>query len=94
MLLTCAAGAQNLSQPVLTAGIFVKMAISRFAVPIPAADGKVCKGTRAAEPETLGELVAGSVYVKADARAPFGRVLAVLESLRGKRVALLTAPPT
>ena len=52
VLLACAAGAQDLSKPVLTAGISVKMAISRSAVAI-AADGKVFKGTTAAEPETL-----------------------------------------
>ena len=105
VLLACAAGAQDPRKPVPTAGISVKMAISRSALPIPAADaldaqvvtitadGKVFQGTTAVEPETLAELVMGSVYVKADARAPFQRVLTVLEALQGRRVGLLTAPP-
>ena len=105
VLLACAAGAQDPRKPVPTAGISVKMAISRSALPIPAADaldaqvvtitadGKVFQGTTAVEPETLAELVMGSVYVKADARAPFQRVLAVLEALQGRQVGLLTAPP-
>lgn len=105
ILLACGANAQDPSKPVLTAGVSVKMAISSHAMPIPAADeldatvvaitadGKVFSGPTAVEPESLGGLVAGSVYVKADARAPFQRVLSVLEALRGKQVALLTAPP-
>ena len=56
-------------------------------------DGKVFDGVTSVAPETLSRLTSGSVYVKADARAPFQRVLTVLEALRGKRIALLTAPP-
>ncbi len=104
-LLACGASAQDPSKPVLTAGVSVTMALSRHAVPINAADeldakvvaitadGKVFNGITLVEPESLRGIVAGSVYVKADARAPFQRVLAVLEALRGKKVALLTAPP-
>jgi hypothetical protein len=33
------------------------------------------------------------VYVKADAQAPFQKVLSVLDALRGKSVVLLAAPP-
>jgi hypothetical protein len=33
------------------------------------------------------------VYVKADSRVPFQKVLTVLDALRGKSVVLLAAPP-
>lgn len=104
-ILACAALAQKAGKPVLTAGVSVKMATARLAVPMHAADefdakvvaitadGKVFNGTTAVEPESLSGLSNGTVYVKADARAPFQRVLAVMEALRGKQVALVTAPP-
>lgn len=105
-LLACAAGAQDPRKPVLTAGVSVQMAAARHAVAMHAADeldakvvaitadGKVFSGVTAVEPEALSGLVADSVYLKADARAPFQRVLAVLDALRGKQVVLLTAPPS
>jgi biopolymer transport protein ExbD len=105
VLFTWAASAQDPSTPVLTAGVSVKMAVASRAVQMReadeldakvvaiTADGKVFNGTTAVEPESLSALKANSVYVKADARAPFQRVLAVLEALRGKRISLLTAPP-
>jgi hypothetical protein len=33
------------------------------------------------------------VYLKADSQAPYQKVLAVLDALRGKSVVLLAAPP-
>ena len=57
------------------------------------ADGKVFAGTEPAEPGALSKLSAGTVYVKADSRVPFQKVLTVLDALRGKSVVLLAAPP-
>jgi biopolymer transport protein ExbD len=57
------------------------------------ADGKVFAGTEPTEPGALSKLSAGTVYVKADSRVPFQKVLTVLDALRGKSVVLLAAPP-
>jgi biopolymer transport protein TolR len=57
------------------------------------ADGKVFLGIEPTEPAALSRLSEGTVYVKADARVPYQKVLAVLDALRVKSVALLTAPP-
>ena len=104
-LLAYTASAQDPSKPVLTAGVSVKMAVASRALPLPeadaleakviaiTADGTVFDGVTSVAPETLSRLTSGSVYVKTDVRAPFQRVLTVLEALRGKRIALLTAPP-
>lgn len=97
--------AQDPSKPVVTAGVSVQMAASRYAKAMPAADaldakvvaitagGKIYLGVTAVEPEALSALMADVIYVKADARAPYQRVLNVLDALRGKAVAMLTAPP-
>jgi biopolymer transport protein ExbD len=105
-ILACTASAQDPSKPVLTAGVSVRMPVSQHAVAMPAADaldvkvvaitaeGKVFHGVTVVEPESLnGLVVSDAVYVKVDARAPFQRVLAVLDALRGKQVSLLTAAP-
>ena len=104
IVLACSVMGQDPSKPVLTAGVSVQMATAHNAVAMPAADeldvkvvaitatGKVFYGVTAVEPEALRGL--GAIYVKADARAPFQRVLAVLEALRGKQIVLLTAPPS
>jgi hypothetical protein len=104
-ILTCAAGAQESTQPVLRKGVSVQMAVADHAVEMRAADaqdatvvaitadGKVYAGTEATEPDALSKLSAETVYVKADSRVPFQRVLAVLDALRGKSVVLLAAPP-
>jgi biopolymer transport protein ExbD len=57
------------------------------------ADGKLFAGTEPTEPSALSKLSAGTVYVKADSRVPFQKVLTVLDALRGKSVVLLAAPP-
>jgi hypothetical protein len=101
-ILICGAGAQS---PALTQGISVQMASADHAVEMPAADepnatviaitadGKVFVGINATEPETLSNLSADTVYVKADSRAPYQKVLTVLDALRGRSVVLLAAPP-
>jgi biopolymer transport protein ExbD len=57
------------------------------------ADGKLFIEAERTEPSALSKLSAGTVYVKADSRVPFQRVLTVLDALRGKSVVLLAAPP-
>jgi biopolymer transport protein ExbD len=103
-ILICGAAAQD-AQKVLTKGVSVQMAVASHAVEMRAADepnanvvaitaqGKVYDGVNATEPGALSNLSGGTVYVKADARAPYQTVLAVLDALRGKSVVLLTAPP-
>jgi biopolymer transport protein ExbD len=103
-LLICVAGAQSPS-PALRKGVSVQMPVASHAVEMRAADapnatvvavtaeGKVYAGTERTEPAALSKLSAETVYVKADARAPFQTVLAVLDALRGKSAVLLTASP-
>ncbi len=55
-------------------------------------DGKLFLGTKPVEAAALSSVTAGTVYVKADARAPFQNVITVLDALRGRSVVLLTAP--
>ena len=100
-----AAGAQEPAKPVLRKGVSVEMAVAAHAVEMRAADepdstivaitaeGKVYLGIQRAEPAALSQLSAGTVYVKADSRVPYQKVLTVLEALRGKSVVLLTAAP-
>lgn len=100
-----AALAQDTYRPVLRAGVSVQMAAADHAVPLPeadaenatvvaiTADGKVFSGTTRTDPAKLASQPATTVFVKADARAAFQTVLAVLDALRGKSVVLLSAPP-
>ena len=104
-ILICAAGAQESTQPALQKGISVQMPVADHAVEMLAADtqqatvvaitadGKLFAGTEPTEPSALSKLSAGTVYVKADSRVPFQKVLTVLDALRGKSVVLLAAPP-
>jgi biopolymer transport protein ExbD len=81
------------------------MAVARNAVEMRAADelnatvvavtaeGKLYVGIEPAQLADLSKLPAQTVYVKADARAQYQTILDVLETLRGKRVSLLTASP-
>lgn len=99
-LLICGALAQQ-----LTKGVSVQMAVAGNATAMPqadepdatvvaiTADGKVFLGIQATEPDALSHLPAGTVYVKADSRVPYQRLLMVLDALRGKSVVLLTASP-
>jgi biopolymer transport protein ExbD len=57
------------------------------------AAGRVFVGIEPTEPAGLSRLSDRTVYVKADVRAPYQQVLAVLDALRGKSVVLLSAPP-
>jgi biopolymer transport protein ExbD len=57
------------------------------------ADGKLYDGAEPTEPGALSKLSAGTVYVKADSRVPFQKVLTVLDALRSKSVVLLAEPP-
>ena len=104
-ILICAAGAQESTQPALQKGVSVQMPVADHAVEMRAADtqqatvvaitadGKLFAGAEPTEPGALSKLSAGTVYVKADSRAPFQKVLTVLDALRGKSVVLLAAPP-
>ncbi len=104
-MLIGAAGAQESPRPALRKGVSVQMAVADHAVEMRAADeqqatvvaitadGKLYAGTELTEPGALSALRAGTVYVKADSRVPFQKVLTVLDALRGKSVVLLAAPP-
>lgn len=105
ILLAVAALAQQPHKPALRQGVSVQMPVAAHAVEMRAADepdslvvaitaeGKVYNGITPSEPEALNTITAGTVFVKADARAPFQKVLAVLDALKGKSVVLLSAPP-
>ena len=104
-ILMCGAGAQNPYKPVLKKGVSVEMPVASHAVEMRAADelnatvvaitadGKVFVGIEATEPAALSKLSEETVYLKADSRVPYQKVLAVLDALRGKSVVLLTANP-
>jgi len=101
-ILISTAGAQK---PVPRQGISVEMPFAGHAVEMRAADaqnatvlvitadGRMFAGIERTEPAALSGLTEKTVYVKVDARAPYQRVLAVLDALRGKSVVLLSAPP-
>ena len=105
ILLAVAACAQEPSNPALRQGVSVQMPVAPHAVEMRGADepnsfvvaitaeGKIFQGVTATEPEALSGIRAETVFLKADSRAPFQRVLAVLDALHGKSVVLLVAPP-
>ena len=92
-------------QPVLRKGVAVELPIAGHAAEMRAADeqnstvvaitanGRVFVGIEPTELAALSGLSGKTVYLKADARVPFQKVLAVLDALRGKSVVLLSAPP-
>ena len=92
-------------KPVLRQGIQVEMPVASHAVEAReadaqnatvvaiTADGRIFAGIKPIEPGALHSLSEKIVYVKADARTPYQKVLAVLDALRGKSVVLLSAPP-
>jgi biopolymer transport protein TolR len=104
-ILIAGAGALYSQQPPLKQGIAVDMPVAGHAVEMRAADeqnatvvamtadGRVFVGVKPIEPEALSRLSERTVYLKADVRAPYQKVLAVLDALRGKSVVLLSAPP-
>ena len=105
LILTCGAYAQDSQRTALKQGVSVQMPVASHAVEMRAADepdamvvaitadGRVFAGIQVVEPGTLSSLKDETVYVKADARVSFEKVLAVLDALRGKSVVLLSAPP-
>jgi biopolymer transport protein ExbD len=104
-ILICVAGAQDSPKRALQKGISVAMPVASHAVEMReadeqdatvvaiTADGKVFVGVKPTEPIALSNLREGTVYVKADSRVQYQKVLTVLDALRGKSVVLLTAPP-
>jgi hypothetical protein len=105
-ILTCATGTQESPKPALQKGVSVQMPIADHAVEMWAADeqdatvvaitagGELFVGIKPVEPCALSHLSTDTVYVKADSRAPYQRILTVLDALRGKSVVLLAEPPT
>jgi biopolymer transport protein ExbD len=104
-ILICVASAQEPRTPALQRGVSVEMPVATHAVEMRAADepnatvvaitadGRVFVGTDATDAAALSKLSAQTVYVKADARVPYQKVLTVMDALRGKSVVLLTAAP-
>jgi biopolymer transport protein ExbD len=104
-LIVAGAGALYSQKPALKQGISVDMPVAGHAVEMRAADeqnatvvamtadGRVFVGVQPTEPAALSRLSARTVYVKADIRAPYQKVFAVLDALNGKSVVLLSAPP-
>ena len=104
-ILISGACAQDSQKPALRQGVAVEMAVAGHSVQMRAADkqnaavvaitagGNVFVGIKPTDPAALSSLNEGTVYVKADSRVPYQKVLAVLDALRGKSVVLLTAPP-
>ncbi len=104
LAMTCVAGAQTPAKPALQHGASVKMAVAGHAVPMPAADekgatvvaitadGKVSLGVKVVDVNALSSLSSNTIYLKADARLPYQKLLTVLDALHGQSVVLLTAP--
>jgi hypothetical protein len=104
-ILIWAAGAQESPKPALRKGVSVQMPVANHAVEMRAADeqhatvvaitaaGQLFAGIEPIEPSALSSLSAETVYVKADSRVPFQKILTVLDALRGKSVVLLAASP-
>jgi len=95
-------GAQT---PALKEGVSVEMPVASHAIEMRAADGQnavvititaeggVYAGAEPTELAALNRVSARTVYVKADARAQYQAVFAVLDALHGKSVVLLSAAP-
>ncbi len=98
------ARAQESAKAPLQAGIHVQMAVASHVVEMPAADqqdatvvsvtadGKMYVGGKPIDRSALSGLKGDTVYLKADARAPYQQVLTILDALHGRSVGLLTAP--
>src|SRR5689334_25044509 len=82
---------QDPTKPVLRKGVSVQMPVSSQATEMVDADaesatvvtvtakGSLYVGIRPAQLDSLGQLNAQTVYVKADARVPYQRILTVLD---------------
>ena len=93
---------QNPATPVPRPGISVQLPVSSRAVAMPeadqqdvtvvtvTADGDLYVGMQPANVGALADLRASNVYVKADARASYQQVLAVLLALKDHHLVLLT----
>ena len=93
------------SQKPAKQGISVEMPVAGQAVEMRAADeqnatvvtitaaGQIFVGVEPTEAAALSGLSGRTIYIKADVRAPYQKVLTVLDALRGKSVVLLSAPP-
>jgi biopolymer transport protein TolR len=105
LVLIAGAGALYSQNPVLKRGVSVEMPTASHAVEMRSADeqnatvvamtadGRVFVGVAPTELAALSGLSEGTVYLKADVRVPYQKVLAVLDALHGKSVVLLSAPP-
>ena len=92
VILICAAGAQEAAPP-LRKGVSVQMAVADHAVEMRGADaqqaivvaitagGKLFADAEPTDPAALSKLTAGTIYVKADSRVPYQKVLTVLDDL-------------
>jgi biopolymer transport protein ExbD len=100
--LTSALAAQNPAVEVMRSGISVQLPVSSQAIAVLEADqldatvvtvtagGDLFVGTQPIAMGSIAGLPPSTVYVKADARAPYQQVLTVLSALSGRRVVLLT----
>lgn len=98
-----AALAQDQAAP-MRQGVHVEMAVASHAKEMRAADendatvvsitadGRTFVGIHPVDVAGLASLDAKVVYVKADARAAYQKVLTVLDALHGRSIVLLTAP--
>jgi len=107
LTMACAAAAQqDPTKSVLRKAVSVKMPVSNQAIEMPdaedenatvvavTADGNLYLGTRPVQLSDLGKLNAETVYVKADARMPYQKMLTLLDTLRPHSVVLLTSTPS
>jgi len=103
MALSSIVAAQAPTTPVLQQqGIQVRLPVSLQAVAMPdadradatvvtvTADGDEYLGTQLTDLPSLAQLHAATIYVKADAQAPYQQVLTVLSALTNRTVVLLT----
>lgn len=96
--------AQNTTKPVLRQGIHVQMPAANHAVEMRAADDEnatvvtvtsekeLFLGVQPIDLAALSSVNAKTVYVKADSRVPYQKIVDVLDALEGRHVVLLTEP--
>ena len=107
LLIACSALAQqDPTKPTLRKGISVQMPVSSQATEMREADeedatviaitaeGNLFVGIQPVQLSSLSQLNAPTVYVKADARVPYQKLLTVLDALRGRSVVLLASSPS
>jgi len=106
LIVSAALAQQDPTKPMLRKGISVQMPVSIQATEMREADeqdatvvtltaeGNLFVGIQPVQLSSLSKLKAPTVYMKADARVPYQRVLTVLDALRGHSVVLLTSSPS